>query len=256
LITNIRARAQGVNMNIDIRSLSRARQQGVAMVEFAIVMPFALLLVLAIIQLGLMFSAKAIVNEGAFLAARAGSVQNAQSDPMLAALQKALIPLYQNTTTKDDASRLYTALQAAKNDNNCNGQSCFKIDVLNPTPAAFSDFGVTSSASSGHTYIPNDNLELRSHSDVGATSGLSIQDANALQIKVTYGYQIKVPLMQSVIKSVMCSISSGLDAFGAGNPSVSNGSGDDCTTYYSQGRIPLVAYATVQMQTPAYASDN
>ena len=52
------------------------------MAEFAVAFPFALLLVLGIIQLGLMYTAKEIVNEAAFMAARAGSVQNAQVDAM------------------------------------------------------------------------------------------------------------------------------------------------------------------------------
>ena len=44
--------------------------------EFASVTPFALLLVLGIVQLGLMFDAKQIVNEAAFFAARAGAINN------------------------------------------------------------------------------------------------------------------------------------------------------------------------------------
>jgi hypothetical protein len=126
------------------------------------------------------------------------------------------------------------------------------VEVLNPTPAAFQDFGLPpTSASQNHAYIPNDNLEFRPHSVKGSNSNLSIQDANALKIKVTYGYEIKVPLMQSVIKSVMCGFDTGVEAFGRGNSTVVVG-GNDCTNYYNQGRIPIVAYATVQMQTPAW----
>jgi TadE-like protein len=231
------------------------RQAGVTLVEFAIVSPFALLLVLGIIQLGLMFSAKQVVNAGAFLAARAGSVQNAQLDKMRDVMVKALVPFYQDTTDTDDLTRLTAALAKATADTGCNAfGSCFlAIQLLNPPPEAFDDFGVTGSLSPGHTYIPNDNLEFRSHTVVGTTSGLSIQEANALKIKVTYGYELKVPLMQTVFGAIMCSIDSGLGAFGhtavAGTPS------DDCTTFYKQGRVPIVSYATVQMQTPAWKAD-
>ncbi|HEY3786497.1 MAG TPA: TadE family protein [Steroidobacteraceae bacterium] len=221
----------------------RAAQAGATMVEFAIVIPIALLLVLGIIQLGLMFSAKEVVNEAAFLAARAGAVQNAQVAPMTAAMQKGLIPFYQDTTTTDPAARLLAALAAARQDANF-----LTIQVLNPTPEAFQAFGTTSDASQGHRYIPNDNLEYRPHTPI---SGLSIQDANALRIQVTYGYQLKVPLMQSVINAIMCGIGGGLNAFGA-NSGPGAGTANDCTTYYSQGRVPIVAYATVQMQTPAW----
>ena len=228
-------------------------QVGATMVEFALVMPFALLLVFGIIQLGLMFSAKSIVNEGAFMAARAGAMDHAQLDPaqqdsMHQAMFRALIPLYQDTTNGDPYTRLAGAFFNAQHDTNCNGQSCLRLEILNPTQPAFDDFGVTAG---GHTYIPNDNLEVRSHSDIGGNSGLSIQDANALKIKVTYGYEIKVPLMRSVLNSVICGVSSGIDAFGNGDPTV-NAATDDCSNFYSQGRIPIVAYATVQMQTPAW----
>src|SRR5581483_12084813 len=81
-------------------------QTGATMVEFIIVMPIALLLVLGLIQLGLMFSAKEVVNEAAFLAARAGSVQNAQVAPMTAAMQKGLIPFYQDTSIGNPTARL------------------------------------------------------------------------------------------------------------------------------------------------------
>jgi hypothetical protein len=228
------------------------------MVEFAIVSPVALLLVLGIIQLGLMFSAKQVVNEGAFLAARAGAVENAQLDKMTEAMQKALLPFYQDTTNTVDFTRLKKALDFARSDTDCSDpNACFlKVEVLNPTPAAFADFGLTSGGGGGaqHTYIPNDNLEFRPHDVTGKSSGLSIQDANALKIKVTYGYELKVPLMRAVIGSVMCSIDTGIDAFGRGNLAVP-ASTDDCASFYRQGRIPLVAYATVQMQTPAWKQD-
>jgi TadE-like protein len=242
------------------------RQAGVSTVEFAIVSPFALLVVLGLIQIGLMFTAKEVVNEGAFLAARAGAVQNAQlNTPDQTGIQdvmvKALIPFYQDTTITNDQTRLNDALGKANDD-----AAFIHVEVLNPTPAAFADFGITSSASGGHTYIPNDNLEYRSHTYKGSTSHYSIQDANALKIKVTYGYQLKVPLMQTVLSLIMCGVMpqgspSGQEiaAFGQGYTTATasdSTQGSDCTNYYTQGRVPLVTYATVQMQTPAWKPDN
>jgi len=225
------------------------------MVEFAIVSPFALLFVLGIIQLGLMYTAKQIVNEGAFLAARAGAVQNAQLEKMTDTMVRALLPFYQDTSNSDDLTRLTAALAGATTDTTCVplAQCFLKVDVINPTAAAFEDFGITSAASGGHTYIPNDNLEFRSHTVTGASSGLSIQDANALRIKVTYGYELKVPLMKAVFNAVMCGVSTGIDAFGT-TPAPGADS-NDCTDFYSKGRVPLVSYATVQMQTPAWKPD-
>jgi TadE-like protein len=243
-----------VSLRIFPQGAPPARQRGATMVEFALVMPFALLLVMGLIQLGFMYSAKSVVNEAAFMAARAGATQNAQLDKMTAAMQKALIPFYQDTTNSDAATRLTAALAAAKADTGCSSaDQCFlKIEVLNPTSAAFADFGLSSDASQGHTYIPNDNLEFRTHDYTGPTSHMSIQDANALKIKVTYGYQLKVPLMQTVFKAILCGVDSGIDAFGRSNSPLELQGDDDCANFYEQGRIPIVTYATVQMQTPAW----
>jgi hypothetical protein len=229
-------------------SLRRSRRQaGATLVEFALVMPLALLLVLGIMQIGLMFSAKQLLNQAAFMAARAGAVHNAQQTDMEDALTKALLPFYQDTTIGNDFARLTLALLRAKQDV---GFGFVHLERLSPTPEAFSDFGITSGASGGHKYIPNDNLEFRAHTP-GPNSGLSLQDANTLKIKVTYGYELKVPLMQSVVKSIMCGFDTGVDAFGRGNETA-HAAPSACQAYYSKGRIPLVTYATVQMQTPAW----
>ena len=119
---------------------------------------------------------------------------------------------------------------------------------------AFDDFGITSNAMQNHTYIPNDNLEYRPHSTQGPKSGMSIQDANALKIKVTYGYELKVPLMKRVFSAVMCGNFGTVRerAFTDWNSIIGLGSIDDCVNFYLQGRAPIVSYATVQMQTPAW----
>ena len=188
------------------------------------------------------------MNEFVFLY-RGGSRDGSPAE-MQQVMQKALIPFYQDTTITDDAARLADALGKANAD-----AAFIKVEMLNPTPEAFEDFGRTSSTSAGHTYIPNDNLEYRSHSFEGSHSHYSIQDANALKIKVTYGYQLKVPLMQFVVRAIMCGPSSGIteiEAFGQG---YSNTVSADCANFYLQGRVPLVTYATVQMQTPAWQPD-
>ena len=229
------------------------RHRGVTMVEFANVSPLALLLVLGIIQLGLMFVAREVLDEAAFVAARAGAVNNAQTGPMRGALQKALIPFYQDTTNTSDAARIGAALVQSTIDTAipCSETIPFPCSLgvtrLNPSDQAFDDFGLTDAQN--HTYIPNDSLDYRPHSVQGASSGLSIQDANVLKIKVTYGYPLKVPLMAAVFKTIMCSAPQGLGAFGH---QAFMGTAGDCIRFYNQGRVPIVSYATVQMQTPAW----
>ena len=217
------------------------RQRGSAMVEFAIVSPIAILLVMAIIQFGLTFSAKEILNEAAFVAARAGSLKHANRGVMLSVMTKGLIPFYQDTTNKNDPyGRLSDALAKATADAGCNPGACMlDLQVMNPLPTAFDDFAMTNAVSPTQRFIPNDNLGYRSRS-AGGASGISIQDANILRIRVTYGYPIRVPFMQGVIQTAMCSVEAS----------------PDCGQYYSQGRMPIVVYATVHMQTPAFPPDD
>jgi hypothetical protein len=233
------------------RATAGRTQRGASIIEFAIISPIALLFVMALIQLGLMFVAEQIVNEAAFVAARAGAVQNAQVGPMKDALAKALVPFYQDTTNTNDFGRLLSAFVNAKVDL----LNPFNLDVavLNPSSDAFDDFGLTDA--NNHTYIPNDNLDYRPHNVQGPKSGLSIQDANTLKIRVTYAYELKVPLMKTVFKSVMCGFDSGVDAFGRGG-GLPWGAGSirDCLQYYDRGRVPIVSYATVQMQSPPWKS--
>jgi len=51
----------------------------------------------------------------------------------------------------------------------------------------------------------------------GHSSGLTIQDANELRIKVVYAYELKVPLVKTVFGRVLCGIDSGVNAFGRGD---------------------------------------
>jgi len=218
------------------------RERGATLVEFVIVSPIAVIVVLSVIQLGLLFSAKHIVNEATFVAARAGAVQNAQVDPMRHALINALIPFYQDSLDTTPVTRIGKAWLAAQADLLPLPAPLGNLDltVLNPNSDVFSDFGLTDSYScSGHTCIPNDSLEYRDYSKRGQKTGLTIQDANALKIRVTYGYKLKVPLMQSLFSGVMCQF-----------PGVASLS--DCLQYYNRGRVPIVSYAVVQMQTPAW----
>jgi TadE-like protein len=232
-------------------SIRSKRQAGMTLVEFTLVIPFALLLVLGIIQIGLMFSAKQLLNQATFMAARAGATQNAAVASMKEALITALIPFYQDTTDRNNFSRLFRARQRAEQDANCAGPACLvQVEVLNPTPASFADFGIRTGALGNRVFIPNDNLEHRSL-NVGGASQQTLHDANALKIKVTYGYELKVPLIKSVIGSVMCAVDSGIAAFDRERTRPALASGSDCATFYGRGRIPIVSYATVQMQTPA-----
>ncbi|QOK98120.1 pilus assembly protein [Ralstonia pseudosolanacearum] len=227
----------------------KRRLRGATLAEFAVVGPLAFLLILAIVQLGFMFMARSTLNQATFMAAREGALRNADPAVIRSALVKGLIPFYQDTTQGNDVMRLSTAWLAAQGD--LLVPTRLKIDILNPTPGSFKDWGVSDPSNGNRRYIPNDNLQFRPVS-VGTHSKQTLMDANLLRIRVTYAYELKVPLISYVYKRVMCGgLGDGVNAFG-GDTTLLDAAGpiSNCI-YYQQGRTPIVAYATVRMQTPA-----
>jgi hypothetical protein len=221
------------------------RQRGASLVEFVIVFPVAVLFVLALIQVGFMYMAKLSLNHATFMAARAGALNNARMDPIQRTLIRGLSPFYQDSSVDDDVRRLLAANLRARLD----AVPFLNITLLSPSAEAFADFGVRDAARRV-TYIPNDNLEWRSDT-VGTRSGMNIRDANLLKIRVVYGYELKVPLMATILRWTMCGGgSSAVPAWGDG--SLLGGIAPmsaHCLRYYSFGRVPIESFAIVEMQS-------
>lgn len=237
-----------------MKRLQRRRQRGITLVEFAIVFPVASLFVLGLIQTGLVYMAKLTVNHASFMAARVGATHNANTEKMREAVIRGLSPFYQDSTDSNDLSRLAKAYLLSQKDNLAVLPWATKVEVLNPSPDAFTDFGVRDPRSRV-TYIPNDNLEWRSL-DLGSRSKMNIRDANLLKIRVTYGYELKVPVVAGMLSRVMCGGTIGVDAYGDVRPweAVFGPVSQECLKYYMHGRIPIESYAIVQMQTRAEKS--
>lgn len=226
------------------------RQRGASMTEFIIISPIALLLMLGILQFGLIYMAKLSLNNATFLAARHGANVHADISEINSSLTKGLIPFYINSAAgKPDAARMATAWVKSKAD----GLLFTKVELISPSKEAFQSFGLEVD---GKRKIPNDNLEYRLADAANTRAGpgglsISIRDANLLKIKVTYGYELKVPLIRTIMRKVMC-----LGVAGGGSVQAwkaSNPLGFDAghCAYYTFNRIPLVAYATVHMQSDA-----
>lgn len=225
-----------------------AKQRGATLAEFVVVGPLAFLLILAIVQLGFMFMARSTLNQATFMAARAGALHNADPAVIRSALVKGLIPFYQDTTQTSDITRLSTAWLAAQAD--LLVPTRLKIDILNPSPGSFKDYGVADPANGNRRYIPNDNLQFRTVS-IGKESKQTLMDANLLRIRVTYAYELKVPLISYIYQRVMCGGSGGGNIAFGDDTSLLEAAGLPNCVYYLQGRTPIVSYATVRMQTPA-----
>lgn len=213
------------------------------MTEFVIVGPVAILLTFVLLQAGMLYMAKLTLNNATFMAARHGATENANPMAIRASLIKGLIPFYQDSTNANDVARLGTAAAKAALDYPLN----VDLDVLSPSNEAFQVYGINTG---GSTYIPNDNLEFRTATPMnGAT--ISLRDANVLRIRVTYGYELKVPLMAAVIKRIMCPFTDASDVQAWDRFTILPlGAPADCL-YYLRGRVPIVSFATVQMQSRA-----
>lgn len=218
--------------------------RGAALTEFVIVGPVAILLTFVLLQAGMLYMAKLTLNNATFMAARHGATENASPIAIRAALVKGLIPFYQDSTDTNDLGRLTAAAVKA-----AIGYTAFaRLEVISPSQEAFDVYGINAG---GKTYIPNDSLEFRTATPMKGAA-ISLRDANVLRIKVTYGYELKVPLMAAVIKRIMCFGASGSEVQ-AWDRSTLLPLGDvsDCARYYLLGRVPVVSFATVQMQSRA-----
>lgn len=230
---------------------ARARNRGATLVEFVIVFPLGVLFMLGLIQAGLLYMAKLQLNNATFMAARVGSLNNADTGEIRKALQRGLIPFYQSADDTDNFTRIFKAWWVANGPMGkiTLGQDLLTVDLLNPSQAAFDDFGIED-PDKGVIYIPNDNLEWRSGK--GSSSNLELRDANLLKIKAVYGYELKVPLMAGVLKRMMCGGKIGVEAWGNVDfaDAIAPGS-TDCLLYYRHGRVPIESFAIVEMQSRA-----
>ena len=205
------------------------------MVEFVVVGPIVTLLGLAILQYAMLFFAKNQINHASFMAARAGSMGNAKMATITDAYVKALVPMYGGGK---DTTELAAALVKAKADTAGNIQ----VELLNPTKESFDDnpddelrnkYGARAIRNANQAFAPT---------TVKANSGQSIQDANLIKLRITHGYEPKVPLMKLVYTSYLKWLDPKSDAFH--------------TKMVNAGRIPVVTHVTLQMQSDAVEDVN
>lgn len=86
------------------KSKQPGRQSAQAMVEFVIILPVMLTLILAIIQFGLIYRAKVTLNYATFQAARAGTLNNANMADMELSFASNMAPMYTTSYLSMDGS--------------------------------------------------------------------------------------------------------------------------------------------------------
>ena len=214
-----------------IRPVRKKRQFGAAMAEFLVATPALLLLGLGGFQGVMAYNAKTVLDYATFEAARTGAVTHAQTGPMRETLGLRLAPVFGGDGSAKDAIAAITRASLDTQDTRYT-----KIQILNPTQQAFDDFGGPSPIP-GVKEIQNSHLKYLPNTP-GATSQVSIQDANLLKIKVTYGYRLTVPLISNVVTALL------------------EKTDPKHAVYYAANRIPIQAVATVRMQSEARPDGN
>lgn len=208
-------------------------QRGATMIEFAVVGPVITLLGLAVLQYGMLFFAKNQINHASFMAARAGAMGNADPGLVQTAYAKALVPLYGGGSSLAELEETFLKVKA---DIEVNAD----VVLLNPTRESFDDWNdpaLQDALGESRRVIPNGGLAFKNPDSIGATSGQSIHDANLIKLRITHGYEPKVPFMKHLYTRYLQWMDTASDLA--------------YTRMVAQGRIPVVTHVTLQMQSNA-----
>ena len=236
-------------MNRRNRTSHRRRHAGATLVEFVIVAPTLLFMLMLLIQFGLMYHAKSQVNYAAFEAARAGATGNASATAIRVAFDRAMTGYYGGGTTTGELATSFAKSAA-------DSTVAAHIEILSPTKESFEDFNSPGLATKlgASRVIPNSNLAfIRCPVDVPGCntdparnkSGQTLLDANLLKLRITYGIPKakQIPLAGPFLTWALGKLHPvDSDVFRAG--------------LVAAGRIPVVAHTVMRMQSPAIEGSN
>jgi TadE-like protein len=212
--------------------MRRSRQKAAALVEFQIVLLLGLLpLVLGILQLALLLMAKHVVHYATYQAARSGAVAAADPAAMRRALAIGLMPLHWVSSEPTDVENITSLALSANLRSGVATRLYAQLTILRPSAAAFADFATQQGS---ERVLRNDSL-LQQQVIAGARSQQSVQQANVLQIQVSYCHELIVPLINRALLRLLQTL-------------------DDNAWHqvcYAMGRVPLAAEAAINLQSDA-----
>lgn len=221
--------------------IHRRRARGQGLVEFVIVLPILIFLILGIVQFALLYQVKSVVNHATFLAARSGALNHGQKSGTAGINQgfaSGLTPLFNHGTSVTDIVSARVAAEVETLD-----PRITQITIISPTRQMVNDFGIARLDGKGGREIPNDSLQYRATTP-GATSSISIQDANLLKLQVTYCARLIVPIVGQAISSMV----NGMAGFwNPGNDT--NGTMTRCGRFGTDYRIPVTTTYLIRMQS-------
>lgn len=199
------------------------------MIEFAVVGPLLTLIGTLVLQYATLFNAKNLINHASFMAARSGSMANARMSDIQTGYLRALVPLYKGGLNGEELAQAYASAAQDMAGN-------LRVEILNPTKESFDDWNdPTLQKKYGARAIPNGGLAFKNPAEIKSNSGQNLQDANLIKLKITHGYELKVPLAGTALQFMMKWMDNGKDPF--------------VTALYNNRRIPLVSHVTLQMHS-------
>ena len=205
-------------------------QAGATLVEFQVIGLLCLLpLLLGLLQLALLLLASPLLHYATFQAVRAGTLAGADPAVMRRALAVGLMPLQVEGGTTLSASNAPGVAAAAAARSMADVLVFARITLMQPSTAAFEDFSVDTAQGRA---IPNGSL-LQRTAVPGLRSGLSIQQANVLQVRVDWCAPLVVPLIDRLLVGVLRGLDADLHS----------------QVCYAAGRVPLRASAALNMQS-------
>jgi hypothetical protein len=206
--------------------------KGAGTIEFLLGIVLVLLpLTFAILEFAQLTAARHALNFAAFEAARAGSVTGIDRGAMLTALARGLTPLFTGPADPGQGLLLPQPAAFARASAEVARPDLLRLRVDNPPAEAFDDFAVIDE--NGRRTIPNDALDSRN--PWGPRSGMSLRDANVLSLHVRYCRRLVMPVTSQLLPVLL-------------RPLVRDPGEALCLL---EGRVPLVAVATLHMQSPA-----
>ena len=169
------------------------RCSGQAIVEYIIIFPVLLILIMGAIQVALIYQAKFTLNYAAFMGARQGALKNANLNSIKDGVAAGLTPLFMRWSGSGAPGLVDLSKARVISTIEVFNPLTARVEIISPTAAAFT------AMAGGGTQIPNDNLMYRS----GTGDGMNIQDANLLKIRVTYCVKLVVPFVNRMIYSLV-----------------------------------------------------
>ncbi|MCT7946509.1 TadE/TadG family type IV pilus assembly protein [Shewanella septentrionalis] len=227
---------------------------GQSLTEFLVLMPIFFLVLCGILEFTYIYRAKTTLNTATFEAARAGSLNNAQLDPMREALRKGMVPLYMQGGT--GTLKMGEAYIKVRLDEAAMNKASATVTIVHPTIAVFDTFKVkrktalvNDTTDKERWIIPNDSLLYRSAKKetvkiAGKNESLNIQDANLLKVKTLWCYKLKVPILRELLVS-------SLGWFGSPEQRACNALGA-----LGGPRLALSSQSTIRMQSHIVSDGN